>query len=77
MKRFLNEEGYATSSSHMAIFLEGMIIFKFNAKMVGPVSFTQKNEVGIKFIKENTEHLELGFSQTTGVPFKARKVLNH
>ena len=46
----------------MAILLKGMIIFKFNAKMVGPVSFTKKNEVGIKFIKEDTELLDLGFS---------------
>jgi hypothetical protein len=46
----------------MAILLNGMIIFKFNAKMVGPVSFTQKDEVGIKLIKEDTELLELGFS---------------
>jgi hypothetical protein len=44
---------------------------------MGPVSVTQINEIGIKFIKENTELLELGFSKTTGVPLKARKVLNH
>ncbi len=60
---------------HMTVFLKGMIIIKFNAEMMGPVSFTKKNEIRIRYVKENTELLELGFSQTTGVPLRQERFL--